>query len=192
MTKTFLLVVTVAAGFGLGGSFQAAAETRKASGDRPLESRRYETLRGLARHLDETAQGGLGGTADVARRRTPSETRFLSSLRSFARRAHDFRTTIDDHPPSAAEVPARVHDLITIAHQVDDRIRATRALAGTYDDWEAILDVLERMRLLLTGHDVEMPRPRGRRALGPEPPGVPPAEVRRDGGGPDDVAHDAC
>ena len=50
-------------------------------------------------------------------------TRFLASVRSFARRAHDFRTTIDHHPPSAAEAPARVHDLTTIAHQVDDRIR---------------------------------------------------------------------
>jgi hypothetical protein len=152
MTKTFLLVVTVAAGFGLGGSLQAAAAPRTAPGDRPLESGRYETLRGLARHLDKTAQGALGGAAHVARRRTPSETRFLSSVRSFARRAHDFRTAIDDHPPSAAEVPARVRDLSTIAHQVDDRIRAARALEGTYDDWEAILDILERMRLLLTGH----------------------------------------
>jgi hypothetical protein len=166
-TNTFFLAATVAAGFGLGASIQTtAAETWKGPGDRPLESRRYETLRGLARHLDETAQGALEGAADDARHGTTSDSRFLSSIRAFAQRAHDFHTVTDGDQKLAVEVPARVSDLTTLAHQVDGRIRAARALESTYDDWDAVLDVLERMRLLLDGREVTVPSAHVVAALG--------------------------
>jgi hypothetical protein len=134
----------------------AETEPWKGPGDRPLESRRYQTLRGLARHLDETAQGALEGAADAARG-TSSDSRFLSSIRAFAQRAHDFHTVTDDDQRLADEVPARVSDLTTLAHQVNDRIRIAGVLGSTYDDWDAVLDVLERMRLLLDGRDVTIP-----------------------------------
>ena len=41
-------------------------------------------------------------------------------------------------------------------HASPDR-RSARALESTYENWDAILDVLERMRLLLAGRDVEVP-----------------------------------
>jgi hypothetical protein len=151
-------VAVLSAGFGLGASLHMSeAETWKGPGERPLESRRYETLRGLARHLDETAQGALEGAADAARHGTSSDSRFLSSIRTFAQRAHGFRTLTDEDKKLAVEVPARVNDLTMLAHQVDDRIRAARALESTYDDWDAVLDVLERMRLLLDGREVTVP-----------------------------------
>jgi hypothetical protein len=151
-TKTLFLVVAIAAGLGLGPSVPVAS-AQDQPGTRRLEGRRYEALRALARRLDDTARAALDGVD--ARHGTPSEASFRSSVRSFARRARELRAMIDDHPPSPMEVPARVRDLAALAHRVDDRIRSARGLAGTYDDWEGILEVLERMRLLLTGRDRE-------------------------------------
>jgi hypothetical protein len=147
------IVLLVAAGF----LQTASAETWKGPGDRPLGSQRYDTLRALARHLDETAQGALEGAADDARHGTSSAARYLSSIRSFARRAHEFSTTLENDQRLAVEVPARVGDLTTLAHQVNDRIRSARALESTYDDWDAMLDVLDRMKLVLDGRTVEVP-----------------------------------
>jgi hypothetical protein len=157
-TKTFVLVATVAAGLGLGASAQTAwAETWKGPGDRPLGSQRYETLRALARHLDETAQGALEGAVDDARHGTSSDSRYLSSIRSFARRAHDFHTTIESDQKLVVEVPARVGDLTTLARELNGRIRSAGALKSTYDEWDAMLDVLDRMGFVLAGRTVEVP-----------------------------------
>jgi len=149
MRKTIFLVATVAAGFLLLG----------AAPDRPLEGRRYETLRALAHHLDETARGALEGAGDDGRRGASSseEDRFLSAIRSFARGAGDFHRSVEGYRATPFDVPAKLDDLTTRAHQVNERIRAANALENTYADWDAILDVLERMRLLLAGHDVEVP-----------------------------------
>jgi hypothetical protein len=159
-TKTLFLVATGAAGVLLGASVQAAApETEYGTRDRPLEGQRYETLRALAQHLGETARlAALEGAADDAQRGASSSgDRFLSSIGSFARVADDFHRMVDKYRTLPFEVPAQVDALTTRAHQVNDRIRAARALETTYDDWDAILDVLERMRLLLAGRDVEVP-----------------------------------
>ena len=52
-TNPLLLVAPVAVGVLLGASLAAASpETRYGTRDRPLEGQRYETLRGLAHHLD--------------------------------------------------------------------------------------------------------------------------------------------
>jgi len=157
-TKTFLLVATAAAALVLAASSPTASEdTWRGPGDRPLISQRYETLRALARHLDETAQGALEGAADDARHGTSSDSRYLSSIRAFARRAHDFYTTIENDQKLVVEVPERVGELTALARQVSDRIRAGRALKSTYDDWDAMLDVLDRMRRVLDGRTVEVP-----------------------------------
>ena len=158
--KTLLLVATGAAGVLLGLSWQAAsAETRYGTRDRPLEGQRYETLRALAYRLGETASGALEGASDDARRGASAseEDRFLSSIRSFARGAEDFRRLVDGYRTTPFDVPAWLRDLTTRARQVNDRIRAARALENTYEDWDAILDVLERTRLLLAGREVEVP-----------------------------------
>jgi len=158
--KISFLIAAGAAGALLGWSWPAAsAEGQYGTRDRPLEVQRYETLRALANRLGETAQGALEGVADDARREASSseEDRFLSSIRSFARGADDFHRMVDGYQTTPFDVPAGLHDLTTRARQVNDRIRAARALENTYDDWDAILDVLERTRLLLAGRDVEVP-----------------------------------
>ena len=158
--RTAVLVGTIAAGVLLGASLAASsAEAPYGTRGRPLEGQRYETLRALANHLDETTRGALEGAADQARRGASSseEDRFLSSIRAFARGAESFHRRVDDYRTSAFEVPAQVDALTTQARQVNDRIRAAHALENSYDDWDAILDVLQRMSLLLAGRDVEVP-----------------------------------
>jgi hypothetical protein len=154
-----LLLVAAAAGLVLGPTLQTASAETPCGGtsQRPLEGQRYETLRGLAGHLAETARGAVEGAADEAQRRAPSAASLLPSIRSFARGADDFQRMLDNYRTSSFDVPAQVDDLTTRAQQVNDEIRAAHALESTYADWAAILDVLERMRLLLAGRDVEVP-----------------------------------
>jgi hypothetical protein len=137
----------------------ASAETLYGTRARPLEGQRYETLRALAQHLTQTARGALEGAADESHRGASSseEDRFLSSIRAFARAAEDFHRRVNDYRTSAFEVPAQVDVLTTQAREVNDRIRAAHALENSYDDWDAILDVLGRMSSLLAGRDVEVP-----------------------------------
>jgi len=157
-TKTLFLVATGAAGVLLGPSLRAAsAETPYGTRDRSLEGQRYEKLRALARHLDATARGALEGASDDAQHGTSSEARFLSSIRAFARSADAFHGMMDDYRTLPFDVPTQVDDLTTRARRVNGDIRSARALENTYDDWEAVLEVLERMRLLLGGRDVEVP-----------------------------------
>jgi hypothetical protein len=158
--KTTFLIGTIAAGVLLGVSLPASsAEAPYGTRDRPLEGQRYETLRALANHLDETTRGALEGAADQAHRGASSseEDRFLSSIRAFARGAESFHRSVDGYRTSAFEVPAQVDALTTQARQVNDRIRAAHALENSYDDWDAILEDLQRMSLLLAGRDVEVP-----------------------------------
>lgn len=159
--ETLFLVAIPAAGILLGASFAAAsAETPYGTHDRPLDGLRYETLRALANHLDETARGALEGAADDSRDGTSSsEAKILSSVRSFARAAGDFHRMVDNYRTVPFEVPAQLDALAARAHQVNDRIRAAHALESTYDDWDAILDALARMGLLLAGRDVDVPAP---------------------------------
>ena len=164
--KTLLLVAAVAGGIVLAPSLAAgSAEAPYGTQDGSLEGRRYRTLRALAFHLDETARGALEGAISEVRHGASSEARYLASIRSFARGADAFHRLTDDNPTLPLEVPVEVDDLTTRAHQVNELIRSARALESTYDDWEAILDVLERMRLLLSGRDVEVPAPHAVTAL---------------------------
>ena len=54
-------------------------------------------------------------------------------------------------------LPSQVADLAERASVFGARIRAARALASIYDEWDAIADVLQRMTLLLAGQDVAVP-----------------------------------
>jgi len=159
-TRTLFLVATAAAGVALGPSLQAAsAQARYGTRERPLEGRRYETLRGLARHLDESARGALDGATNDVQQTTSSAARWLPSIRSFARGAADFHGLVDNYRMLPFEVPVRVDDLTTRARELNDGIRSAHALETTHDDWDAVLAVLDRIRLLLAASDVEGPAP---------------------------------
>jgi hypothetical protein len=137
----------------------SAAEMPYGTTDRPLQGQRYTKLRELAQHLDQTAKGALEGTDDETRRGTSAAARLLSSVLSFARDAHEFRRLLDDYQVLPFQVPAHVAELTTSAQQVSYSIRAARGMESTHADWQSIVDVLERMRMLLAGSEVAVPAP---------------------------------
>jgi hypothetical protein len=158
---TSFLAASATAGLLLEGPLLPAvsAEEQLATPVQPLSGQRYQTLCALARYLDETAQGALEGAADDVRRGASTEVRFLPAIRSFARGAGDFRRRVDGHLSSPLEAPPQVADLSERARVMSDRLRAAQALQSTYDEWDAIVDVLRRMARLLDGHAVEVPTP---------------------------------
>lgn len=124
---------------------------------RPLSGARYQTMRGLASYLDRTSQGALEGATDDARHGTSREARFLPSIRAFARSAADFHRRIDAYPAPSFDVAPVVGGLGDRARQIDGRIREAHALPSTYDEWEGVIDVIQRMSVLMEGGDVEVP-----------------------------------
>ena len=122
-----------------------------------LGATRGQTLRALAAYLDDTAQGLLEGASDGVLRGMTSEARFVSSIRAFARSARELRTDIDGAASAPFDVDARLSALADVARALDERLRAADLLAGTRSEWDAVRDVLERMRALLSGADVEVP-----------------------------------
>jgi hypothetical protein len=156
-----LLAITAAAGVLLSCPPRALAgaptEIQYGTTQRPLTGPRYQTMRALAGYLDTTAQGALEGAVDDARHGTSSETRFLFSIRALARSAAAFRRKVDEYPEAPFDIPAQVVDLAASVREVDEKIRAAGVLESTYDEWEGIRDVLERMTSLLAGQEVEVP-----------------------------------
>jgi len=155
-TKTWFLIATVAAGV-LGLSLQALSEEARTGARDRLEGRRYETLRGLVRHLDESARGALVAATHDAEGRASSAARWLPSIRSFARGAADLHGRVDNYRKLPFELPVIVDDLTARAHEVSERTRSARGLESTLDAWEAVLAVLGRVRLLAAEGDVEGP-----------------------------------
>jgi len=129
--------------------------------NRPLEGRRYETMRALAHYLDQTAQSALQTAVDDARRGAHGR-RLLPLVRDFARRADTFHTLMDDYEARRQDVPPRVNDLITRARRINSRLGAGTYLARTTrEDWTSVIDVLDSMKRVMAGEDVDVPMAHG-------------------------------
>jgi hypothetical protein len=156
----------LAAGAGLillGSAVQTASAQTAIYGTRnsPLEGRRYESMRALAHYLDETAQSALQTAVEDARRGA-SERRVLPLVRDFARRADEFHNLMDNYEATRQDVPTRVIDLITRARRVNDRFGTAYVAGSTREDWANVIDVLDRMKRLMAGEDVQVPMAHGR------------------------------
>jgi hypothetical protein len=127
---------------------------------RPLEGRRYETMRALAHYLDETTQAALQTAVEDGRRGAQGR-RVLSLVRDFARRADQFHGLMDNYQAGRADIPPRVIDLITRARRVNDRMGNSYVTRGTRLDWVNVVDVLDRMKRLMGGEDVQVPMAHG-------------------------------
>jgi hypothetical protein len=127
-----------------------------ANGGAVLTGVRFQTMRSLARYLDETAQGLLEGATDSVQAAS-ADARFLIAVRAFARSARDFRSSVDAYADAPFDVALRVDALAEVARAVEERLQAAGVLAETYPEWTAVRDVLERMRLSLTGAEGEVP-----------------------------------
>ena len=126
-------------------------------GESPLAGPRHTTMRLLARYLDETTQGLLEGASDATLHGTPEEARFLSSIRTFARSTREFRSAVDVYQETPFDVTARLAALTEVARALEERLRSARVLERTLPEWSAVTEVLDRMRQLLSGVDVEVP-----------------------------------
>ena len=162
MATNKFLAATAAVGVFLTGGFLGFPRTAAAQEDRGTRARqllgaRYETMLALARYLDETAQGAVEGADDEVRRGSSADGRFLPAIRAFAASAGDLVRTMAECQATSLELPSQLADLEQQALLFGDRIRAASALKTVYDEWDAIQDVLQRMTLLLAGHDVEVP-----------------------------------
>ena len=118
---------------------------------------RLQTMRSLARYLDETAQGLLEGASDSVLAEPSSDARSLTPVRAFARSARDFRSSVDAYAEAPFDVASRVDALAEVSRAVEERLRTAAVLPATYPEWAAVRDVLERMRMSLAGGDVEVP-----------------------------------
>jgi len=137
----------------------ADAETPYGTAGRELAGPRYVTLRALSAHLAQTAKGALEATDDEAGRGNSSAARLVSTALSFARDAHEFHRVLGGYQRVRFDVPVALASLATAAQEANESVRAGRGMQNTYEDWQSILDVLERMRLLLAGDDVLVPEP---------------------------------
>jgi hypothetical protein len=117
-----------------------------------LEGSRYETMRVLSERLVER----LEGLRDELRttRNTQAETREFTDLVERARR---FRDRMQDYSNPHRYVRADVEELDRLARDYDDRTRNVSASTRAVQYWDGVQDVIDRMRRLLAGENVDVP-----------------------------------
>jgi len=128
--------------------------------ERPLEGRRYETMRALSHYLDESTQAALDTFTEAAKRRS-SERKLLPQVQDFARRADDFHGMMDNYEATRRDVPPQVNDLITRARRINGRLNSTYIARSTREGWIDVVEVLDRMKRLMAGENVEVPMAHG-------------------------------
>jgi hypothetical protein len=128
--------------------------------ERPLEGRRYETMRALAHYLDETAQSALDTFTEAAARRS-GERRLLPQVRDFARRADSFHALMDNYEATRRDVPPQVNDLLSRARRINSRLGSTYIARSTREGWTDVIDVMDRMKRVVAGENVEVPMAHG-------------------------------
>jgi hypothetical protein len=138
----------------------ASAQTAWGPWGRPLEGRRFETMRALAHYLDAAAQEAQAGLVQARRRRAAADRRYVTALQDLARRADDFHARMDDYESAPFDPRGDVDDLTDRAQRVSQLVRQAGAPQHTYDDWNKVRDSLDRMRRLLNGEDVDVPAAR--------------------------------
>src|SRR5205823_6558554 len=98
-----------------------------------------------------------------------------------ARRADRFHERMDSYLDSPWDVPRELDSLDRAAQRVNAALARERTSPGVVDEWNDAVDVLNRMKRLLAGYEVEVPPAHGQRRLdvegyaggpGPGPVGV--------------------
>ncbi len=141
---------------------QIRIQFRLGTRERPLQGRQFETMRALAHYLDEAAQDASSTAVDNVTGHSRATRQFLGSLNSFSQRASAFHERMDTYTTDPWDVPDEVASLEMSARRVNDSIRRTYLYVGVADDWNNVVDVLNRMKQLLAGYDVRVPSAHGR------------------------------
>ena len=125
---------------------------------RMFEGDRFDTMRAMARYLDDGAQFALSRASDrLSSSRDRDERAYLAALRSFARRAADLNNRLYDYQGDPGPLEREVRWLTNSAREVDARMRRVGAMSAVYHDWGMVLDDLGRMQQFAEGRDVTPP-----------------------------------
>jgi hypothetical protein len=122
------------------------------TGGGDIQGSRYETMRVLSERLVDRLQI----TRDELRnsRVATGDQPLLEDLLDRARR---FRDRMSDYSNPARYIQADVDELDRMARDLDNRTRYVQASQRAVDNWNSALDVIDRMRRVLAGQDVEVP-----------------------------------
>jgi hypothetical protein len=114
-------------------------------------------MRALAHYLDERADHAAEQAVESSHHGRHNEKKLVDAVSHFAQQARAFHDRMDRYADVPWEVPDEVDHLNDDARKVNDRIRRAHVFEHTWDDWDAVLDVLDRMNRLLAGQDVQVP-----------------------------------
>src|SRR5262249_53524377 len=89
--------------------------------------------------------------------RNSRDRAFLDALRNLAARTDSFHERMDDYATDRWDVDSEVRVLLTEARRVNSRMRRITAVSQLYDDWNAVVDDVNRMQRLLEGENVQVP-----------------------------------
>lgn len=157
----FFAVASLLAGASIFQGSPAAAQVNiqfhLGTPDRPLRGRQFETMRALAHYLDESAQEANDVARSSVRGRSRSTRQFLASLNDFAHRSDGFHERMDTYDTRPWDLPREITALDRSARQVNDTIRRTRVYSDVAESWGQVVDVLDRMKRVLAGQDVQVP-----------------------------------
>lgn len=109
----------------------------------------YQRMRQFARELDErAADANRQAQADQAGYRgVRRDTKFLNSIRDFARKTRAFRARMETYRTSPWNVDEEIEILLRDARNVQTRIRRARyADTRTRQEWAEVVDLLGNLR----------------------------------------------
>jgi len=116
---------------------------------------RYQTMRALARDLDRRAERAADRAREMAHHRGRRERNFLNSIDDFARRADRFNRRLDRDRDARWDMRDEVNALNRDAQDVNREIRDAHVYERTFREWEAVLDVLDRINNVVAGYDAD-------------------------------------
>jgi len=144
---------------------QVNIQFRVGTRDRPLAGGQYQTMRQLARTLDEEAwQASNIASEQVAY--SPRTQRVVNSINDFATRAADFHDRIERYETKRWDLPTEVVALDKSAAYVNAQIRRGRTYSEVVSQWNDVVTVLNNMKQLLAGNDVVAPPSHNRFPIG--------------------------
>jgi hypothetical protein len=136
---------------------QVQLQFRFGSPDRPLRGRQYQVMRGLARYLDEEAWEASNQANELVAYSRRSQA-FIASINEFSERASAFNERMSSYETRPWDLPREITALDQSAQRVNYTIRRTRAYYRVGTQWNNVLDALNRMKQVLAGTSVELPR----------------------------------
>ena len=147
----FALLVAAAPFFAVAcGTTYSSPPPDYGTGD--IQGSRYETMRVLSERLVDRLQV----TRDELRnnRGASGDIPLLEDLLDRARR---FKDRMSDYSNPARYIQADVDELDRMARDLDTRTRNVQASTRAVDNWNSALDIIDRMRRVLAGQDVDVP-----------------------------------